>query len=153
MKQTYRRAQASGTLPRKMKQAHRLVWSLARGLDAGIRPHSVKIPPLTFITHDKYGSPLSTREQAQVMGNAQKLARLGFQQQTKCLTLFLYQAGRWEIFGDLDSGDFVPALYALRNGERECKACLLEAVGEIFDQHRAPYQRRFEDTEGHDHAL
>ena len=87
------------------------------------------------------------------MENAQKLARLGFQQQTQCPTLFLYQAGRWEIFGDLDSGGSVPVLYARRNGERECKACLLEAVGEIFNQYRVPYRRRFEDTEGHDHAL
>ena len=66
------------------------------------------------------------------MASAQKLAWLGFQQQTKRPTLFLYQTGRWEIFGDLDSGDSVPVLYALRNGERECKECLLEAVGEIF---------------------
>lgn len=153
MKQTYRRARASGTQPRKMKQAHRLAWSLARGLVAGIGPYSGRISPLTSITHDKYGSPLNTRDQAQVMENAQKLARLGFQQQTKYPTLFLYQAGRWEIFGDLDSGGFVPVLYAIRNGERECKACLLEAVGEIFDQHRVPYRRRFEDREGHDHAL
>ena len=87
------------------------------------------------------------------MASAQKLAWLGFQQQTKRPTLFLYQTGRWEIFGDLDSGDSVPVLYALRNGERECKECLLEAVGEIFDQHGVPYRRRFEDTEDHDHAL
>ena len=153
MKQTHRRAQASGTQPRKMKQAHRLAWSLARGLVAGIGPHSERIPPLTSITHDKYGSPLNTRDQAQVMASAQKLAWLGFQQQTKRPTLFLYQTGRWEIFGDLDSGDSVPVLYALRNGERECKECLLEAVGEIFDQHGVPYRRRFEDTEDHDHAL
>ncbi len=153
MKQTHRRAQVSGTQPRKMKQAHRLAWSLARSLVARIGPHSERIPPPTSITHDKYGSPLNTREQAQVMENAQKLARLGFQQQTKCPTLFLYQAGRWEIFGDLDSRDSVPVLYALRNGERECKGCLLEAVGEIFNQHRVLYRRRFEDTEGHDHAL
>ena len=83
MKQTHRRARASGTQPRKMKQAHRLAWSLARGLVAGIGPYSGRIPPLTSITHDKYGSLLNTREQAQVMENAQKLARLGFQQQTK----------------------------------------------------------------------
>ncbi len=153
MKQADRRAQASGTQPRKMKQAHRLAWSLARGLVAGIGLYSGRIPPLTSITHDKHGSLLNTRDQAQVMENAQKLARLGFQQQTARSTLFLYQAGRWEIFGDLDSGDFVPVLYALRNGERECKACLLEVVGEIFDQYRVPYRRRFQDTEGHDHAL
>lgn len=153
MKQAARRAQASGTPPRKMKQAHRLAWSLARGLVAGIGPHSGRILPPTSITHDKYGSPLNTRDKIQVMASARKLAWLGFQQQTKRPTLFLYQIGRWEIFGDLDSGDFVPVLYALRNGERECKECLLEAVGEIFDQHGVPYRRRFEDTEGHDHAL
>ena len=153
MKQTHRRAQASGTQPRKMKQAHRLAWSLARGLVAGIGLHAERISPLTSITHDKYGSPLDTREQAQVMENARKLARLGFQQQTGRSTLFLYQAEQWEIYADLDSADSVPVLYALRNGERECKECLLEAVGEIFDQHRVPYRRRFEDTEGHDHAL
>ena len=146
VKQYHRRAQASGTQPRKMKQAHRLAWSLARSLVAGIRPHSGRIPPLTSVTHDKYGSPLNTQEQAQVMASAQKLAWLGFQQQMKHPTLFLYQAGRWEIFGDLDSGDSAPALYALRNGEKECKECLLEAVGEIFDQHRVPHRRRFEDN-------
>ena len=149
MKQAHRPAQASGT----MKQAHHLAWSLARGLVAGIRPHSERIPQLTPITHDKYGSPLNTRDQVQVMASAQKLARLGFQQQTKCSTLFLYQAGLWEICADLDSGDSEPTLYALRNGEWECKECLLEAVGEIFAQHKVRYRRRFEDTEGHDHVL
>ena len=87
------------------------------------------------------------------METAQKLARLGFQQQTKQSTLFLYQAGRWEIYTDLESVDYIPVLYALRNGEMECKECLLEAVGEIFDRQKIPYRRRFEDPKVHDHIL
>ena len=44
-------------------------------------------------------------------------------------------------------------LSALSNRGMECIKCLLEAVGEIFDQHKVPYRRHFEDTEGHDHPL
>ena len=87
------------------------------------------------------------------METAQKLARLGFQQQTKQPPLFLYQAGQWEIYADLDSVDYIPVLYALRNGGMECKGCLLEAVGEILDQQKIPYRRRFEDQKVHDHIL
>ncbi len=138
---------------RKRKQDHRLAWGLAKSLVAGIMPHSRRIPPLIPITHDKCGSPLNTRDQGRVMASAQKLARLGFQQQTKRPTLFLYQAGRWGIYADLDSVDYIPVLYAFRNGEMECEGCLLKAVGEIFDQQKVSYRLRFEDAKAHDHSL
>lgn len=138
------RAWASETQPRKMHREHQVAWGLARSLVEGIRPQAGRIPPLTSIT------PLKRHTPDQVMATAQKLAGLGFQQQTPRPTLFLYQAGRVEIYADLDSAGGVPLLYALKNGERECIKCLLEAVGEIFDQHKVPYRTR---PEGHDHRL
>ena len=166
--------QASETQPRRRKhsprlaqmagrgkQAHRLAWSLARSLVAGIRPRSGRIPPITPMTHDRYGSPLKWHTRKKVMASAQKLARLGFQQQTKRPTLFLYQTGRWKIYADLDSTEVMriwevdcePALYAFGKDARECRECLLEAVGEIFSQHKISYRRHFEDPEVHDHIL
>ena len=135
------RAWASETQPGKMHQEYKVAWSLARSLVARIRPQAGRIPPLTCIP------PLNRHPRDQVMASAQKLARLGFQQQTPRSTLFLYQANGWKISADLDSGR-VAGLSALSNGGMECRECLLEAVGEIFDQHKVPYRRR---PEGHDH--
>ena len=134
------RAWASETQPGKMHREYKV----ARSLVEGIRPQPGSIPPLTSIP------PLNRHTRDQVMATAQKLAGLGFQQQTHRPTLFLYQAGRVEIYADLDSAEGVPLLYALKNGERECIKCLLEAVGEIFDQHKVSYRPR---PEGHDHRL
>ena len=137
------RAWASATQPRKMHREHQVAWGLARSLVAGIRPDAGRIPPLMSIP------PLTRHTRDQVLASAQKLARLGFQQHTDRPTLFLYQAGGWEISAALDSGG-VAVLSALSNGAMECIKCLLEAVGEIFDQHEVPYRRR---PEGHDHRL
>ena len=144
--------QAAKTHQRKRKQARSLV--------AGIMPHSGRIPPATPITHDRYGSPLKRHTRERVMTNARKLVWLGFKQQ-KRPTLFLYQAGRWKIYADLDSTEVMriwevacePALYAFGQGARECRECLLEAVSEIFSQYKVPYRRYFEDPGVHDHTL
>ena len=145
--------EAHETYRQKIVQAKRLV--------AGIRPCSGRIPPITPMTHDRYDSPLKWHTRKKVMANARKLAWLGFQQQTKRPTLFLHQAGRWKIYADLDSTEVMriwevdcePALYAFGKGASGCRECLLEAVGEIFDQHKIPYRRYFEDPEVHDHTL
>ena len=152
-KEAEARAQAAETCQRKMRQAKKLV--------AGIMPHSGKIPPITSITRDRYGSPLKWHTRKQVMTNARKLVWLGFQQQKKRPTLFLHQTGRWKIYADLDSTEVMriwevdcePALYAFGKDASGCRECLLEAVGEIFDQHKMPYRRYFEDPGVHDHTL
>ena len=137
------RAWASETQPGKMHREYKAARSLARSLVEGIRPQPGSIPPLTCIP------PLNRHPRDQVMASAQKLAGLGFQQQTPRPTLFLYQAAGWEISAALDSGG-VAVLSALSNGGMECIKCLLEAVGKIFDQHKVPYRPRLES---HDHRL
>ena len=137
------RAWASAPQSRKMHQQHKVARGLAGSLVEGIRPDAGRIPPLTSIP------PLTRHTRDQVMASAQKLAGLGFQQHPPRPTLFLYQANGWKISADLDSGG-VAVLSALSNGAMECRECLLEAVGGIFDQHKVPYRRR---PEGHDHLL
>ena len=152
-KEAAARAQVAETHRRKMRQAKKLV--------AGMMPPSGKIPLIPSITHDRYGSPLKWHTRKQVMVNARKLVWLGFQQQTKRPTLFLHQAGRWKIYADLDSTEVMriwevdcePALYASGKDASGCRECLLETVGEIFDQHKIPYRRYFEDPGVHDHPL
>ncbi len=131
----------------------------AREIVVGIAPRPGNVPNLTEVTHDRYGSPLKTWTRNRIMANARKLAALGFRQQPKRPTLFLFQAEGRRIFADLDSTevmriwevDCAPAIYSFpeRNGPG-CRECVLEFVELRLTKYGVIPRRHFEDRIGHE---
>ena len=128
---------------------------------AGISPRDTTGQHLTPITQDRYGSWLRAETKLQIMVNAKRLTKLGFQQQNSRPTLFSFQVGQRRIFADLDSTEVMriwevgcePAIYSFpEEGGPGCRECILEGVGRIFDENAIPYRRHFEDYGYHDHG-
>lgn len=160
-----RRENADEERRRKEIEEHQRLKAWAKGAVSDIRPGTGVVPRLTAIIQDCYGSYLRASTRQQVMKFARKLAWLGFKQlppnrRRNSPTLFVFNAGGWNIYADLDSTevmriwevDCVPALYSFPSmGVRGCRECLLDAVQAKLDQHGVPYRRHFEDTDGHSH--